>query len=47
MKRVKKSPKYFLDLEKTKATHGLVKKLENNREADNSVEINKELKRFF
>ena len=43
-----KSTKLFLNLEKTKATEGTVKKLEiNNKEIDNSVEINKELERFF
>ena len=38
----------FLNLEKAKATQGTVKKLEiDNKEIDNSVEINKELERFF
>ena len=39
-----KSTKFFVNLEKTKATYGIVKKLEkDNKEIDNSVEINKEL----
>ena len=43
-----KLTKFFLNLEKTKATQGTVEKLEiNNKEIDNSVEINKELERFF
>ena len=42
------SNNFFLNLEKTKATEGTVKKLEtNNKEIDNPVEINKELERFF
>ena len=44
----KNSTKFFLNLEKTKATQGTVKKLEkNNKEIDNPVEINKKLERFF
>ena len=40
--------KVFLNLEKTKATQGTVKKLEiDNKEIDNFVEINKELEKFF
>ena len=47
MKRVKKSTKFLLNLEKTKARQGTVKKLEiNNKEIDNCVEINKELEMF-
>ena len=43
-----KLTKFFLNLEKTKATQGTVEKLEiNNKEIDNSVEINTELERFF
>ena len=43
-----KSTKFFLNLEKTKATQGTVKKLEiDNKEIDNSVEINEELEKFF
>ena len=39
---------FFLDLEKTNATQGTIKKLEiDNKEIDNSVETNKELERFF
>ena len=44
----KKSTKFFLNLEKTKATQGTVIKLEiSNKEIDNPVEINKKLERFF
>ena len=43
-----KSTRFFLNIEKTKATEGTVKKLDiNNKEIDNPVEINKELERFF
>ena len=43
-----KSTNFFLNLDKTMATQGTVKKLEiNNKEIDNPVEINKELKKFF
>ena len=43
-----KSTAFFLNLEKTKATQGTVKKLEiDNKERDNSVESNKELEKFF
>ena len=48
MKRVTNQPIFFLNLEKTKATQGTIKKLEiDNKEIDNSVETNKELERFF
>ena len=48
MKRGTKITKFFLNLEKTKAKHGTVKKIEiNNKEIDNSVEINKELQKVF
>ena len=40
--------KVFLNLEKTKATQGTVKKLEiDNKETDNSIEIDKNLEGFF
>ena len=44
-----KSTNFFLNLEKIKATQDTVKKLEiNNKETDNnSIDINKELERFF
>ena len=43
-----KSTKFFLNLEKRKATKGTVKKLEmDNKERDNHVEINKELEKIF
>ena len=43
-----KSTKFFLNLEKRKATKGTVKKLEmDNKEIDNHVEINKELEKIF
>ena len=43
-----KTTNFFLNLEKTKVTQGTAKKIEiNNKEIDNSVEINKELERFF
>ena len=46
MKR--KKINFFLNLEKTKVTQATVKKLEiDNKEIDNSVEINKELERLF
>ena len=39
---------FFLNLEKTKATQGTIKKLEvDNQEIDNFVEINKELEKLF
>ena len=48
MKRGTKIAKFFLNLEKTKAKQGTVKKIEiNNKEIDNSVEINKELQKVF
>ena len=48
MKRGTKITKFFLNLEKTKAKQGIVKKIEiNNKEIDNSVEINKELQKVF
>ena len=48
MRRVKKLTKFFLNLQKTKATQGTVKKLEiDNKEIDNSVEVNKKLEKFF
>ena len=48
MKRGTKITKFFLNLEKTKAKQGTVKKIEiNNKEIDNSVEINKELQKVF
>ena len=48
MKRVEKSTKSFLNLEKRKTTQGTVKKLEmDNKEIDNHVEINKELEKIF
>ena len=44
MRRVRKLTKFFLNLEKTKATQGTVKKLKiDNKVADNSVEIDKNL----
>ena len=43
-----KSTKFFLNLNKRKATQGTVKKLEmDNKEIDNHVEINKELEKIF
>ena len=43
-----KSIKFFLNLEKTKAAQGTVKKLEiDNKERDNSVESNKELEKIL
>ena len=43
-----KKTDFFLNPEKTKVTQGTAKKIEiNNEEIDNSVEINKELERFF
>ena len=46
MKR--KKINFFLNLEKTKVTQATVKKLEiDNKEIDNSVEINQELERLF
>ena len=48
MKRGTKITKFLLNLEKTKAKQGTVKKIEiNNKEIDNSVEINKELQKIF
>ena len=48
MKRGTKITKFFLNLEKTKAKQGTVKKIEiNNKEIDNSVEINEELQKVF
>ena len=48
MKRGTKITKFFLNLEKTNAKQGTVKKIEiNNKEIDNSVEINKELQKVF
>ena len=48
MRRVKKLTKFFLNLQKTKATQGTVKKLEiDNKETDNSIEIDKNLEGFF
>ena len=48
MKKVKNHPHFFLNLEKTKATKGNVKKLKiKNKETDNPVKINKELERLF
>ena len=48
MKRGTKITKFLLNLEKTKAKQGTVKKIEiNNKEIDNSVEINKELQKVF
>ena len=48
MKRGTKITNFFLNLEKTKAKQGTVKKIEiNNKEIDNSVEINKELQKVF
>ena len=39
-----KSTKFFIDLEKTKAAQGTVKKIKiNNKEIDNPVKINKEI----
>ena len=43
-----KSTKFILNLEKTKTTQGTVKKLEiDNKEIDNSVEVNKKLEKFL
>ena len=43
-----KSTKFILNLEKTKTTQGNVKKLEiDNKEIDNSVEVNKKLEKFL
>ena len=43
-----KSTKFILNLEKTKTTQGTVKKLEiDNKEIDNSVEVNKKLEKLF
>ena len=43
-----KSIKFFLNLEKTKAAQGTIKKLEiDNKERDNSVESNKELEKIL
>ena len=47
MRRVKKLTKFFLNLQKTKATQGTVKKLEIDKETDNSIEIDKNLEGFF
>ena len=45
---MKKQPIFFLNLEKTKATQGSVKKKKiSNKDIDNFVEINKDLERFF
>ena len=43
-----KSTNFILNLVKTKNTEGTVKKLEiDNKEVDNSVEVNKKLEKFF
>ena len=48
MKRGTKITKFLLNLEKTKVKQGTVKKIEiNNKEIDNSIEINKELQKIF
>ena len=42
MKRVKKQPHFFLNLEETRATQGTDKKIEiSKKEIDSSVEITK------
>ena len=48
MKRVKKQPHFFLNLEETRATQGTDKKIEiSKKEIDSSVEITKILEWFF
>ena len=48
MKRMKNRPIFFSKSRENEATQDTVKRLEiDNKEIDNSVEINKELERFF
>ena len=47
-KQGEKSTNFILNLVKTKTTEGTVEKLEiDNKEVDNSVEVNRKLEKFF